>query len=319
MESYYRRKNLLDISKHVDLTHYQSNTFQTTRGDNPLKERDEKKDAETYRKEAFKVRPPELKNWAPPQISDSHKLFKTPFLAYVFGPINSGKTSITSHIIKTYYSYQPNGKLYFQKCYLFTNSEDPTLLALPYFKNWKLYQKDESRRLVFTNLDVDGHVHLERILKAQQQSVEEKGRARADRCLLIFDDVASAKRFFNKEVTGRLIFTLRHANISCFFLFQQFNSLQRRFRIQANYVIGTKNINNQEKDALYDSFSPFWVENKKEFFKIIDSILKDEYSFVLLDRTKSPYLLFRDNRLEVVYPKRLKARVEEEMKKLLKK
>ena len=319
MDGYYRRKTLLNISKNVDLANYQSNIFQTARGDDPLIVKDEKKEAEKHRREEFKVRPPTLKNWDPPQIAESHKLFKTPFLAYVFGPINSGKTSVTSHIIKTYYSYQPNGKLYFDKCYLFTNSEDPTLLTLPYFKNWKLYQKDESKRLVFTNLDIDGHVHLERILKSQQRSVEEKGRARADKCLLIFDDVASAKKFFNREVTGRLIFTLRHANISCYFLFQQFNSLQRRFRIQANYIIGTKNINRQEKDALYESFSPFWVEGRKEFFKIIDSILQEEYSFVLLDRTKSPYLLFRNHRLEVVAPKRIRARVDEELRKLTKK
>jgi len=194
----------------------------------------------------------------------------------IIGKSGSGKTNVLLHILNS-----PNLlKDAFNIILYISDSPDDTVqdnLHIPkenFLKNW-----DEDT--------------IEKILKKQEQSINEKGFLKTPNILLIFDDVLSRPKFLNSKIIIKLVTACRHFNISCIFNSQSYKKLPRTVRINARGIILFPSSMSELQKFSEEQCLPGM--SNKEFLRKIQYITKDPYQFGFINNDSTNDKKLRKN------------------------
>ena len=299
---FYRFREIDRLSKDQNIMKLLNNDTLAVIDDINEKPVNEKK-GKRKKEHKFQVEPFSPKDWSTEQPKNSHLLWPHPANSLFCGVVRSGKTSAISYFLRDKQFYggdrSKGQEPFYDQVFLFSESPDPTLLeSIPQLKGWE--KKDGTdRQVVFRDLNT-APKEIERLLTEMEEDVKRHRRSRAKKNLFIFDDCISQKRFWNSHATRRAFFTNRHYGLTLITAVQQFHSLPRAERLQCSHIFVFKGINQRELESLYQTYCPHYYD-KKQFYRLFNSVLDKPYSFLIINRYVNPWLMFRDQTLGVVF------------------
>ena len=229
----------------------------------------------------YDIKPPDVKlPWKDtgplPESFDANTLPSPQkgFMMAISGGRNTGKSVITYNLIK-----------YYEGCF------DSITIFSP---SWR---QDPTIGPTATSLDEDSYhekIDVEFIEDLMNQQVLEKkkydkGTLRQkylSRHLLVFDDCITCEGFNTQQLGGilnQLAFRGRHFRLSVIITTQAYKALPKKFRVNIPNWIFMRTYNEGEREAIADEQSN--TMSKKEFNKLFDYAILDEYAFfyVFLD------------------------------------
>ena len=96
---------------------------------------------------------------------------------------------------------------------------------------------------------------LKELITEQKAIINAYGKDIADKILLIFDDTASEKKFWNSQQVQKLIFNSRHYKILVIITSQNYKSLPKALRLNMSQVILFFTSNENELKSIYEENS----------------------------------------------------------------
>lgn len=174
----------------------------------------------------------------------------------IIGPVKSGKSTLVCHMVNEFYSdfYEEKNRFLFS----------PTATYDPIADEMGI---DEENRI-----DENMIEELTEIVEDQKDQIKSKGKANADKLLIIFDDITSCKALQRSKIFMKLFCTNRHFNCQVIAISHKYKNIPRTSRLQCGHVIMFNN-SQSELDALCDDFCANGL-NKKQFMTVINHALK---------------------------------------------
>jgi len=185
------------------------------------------------------------------------------------GSSGSGKSTLLANLLTKPQFY---GK-YFKKSNIYLIS--PTGDSDDIFAHLKLPQDNIC-------VDLRDTKFLEDILEKQKEKIEQDGVHKAEKVLVIYEDVQSNARFMRSKAFLRSFLMNRHFGLSTWLCGQSYKLTPRACRLQSNNVFIFQP-SNSEKEIIIEDFCPPGM-NKKEFEKIVDHATEQDYSFLHVNR-----------------------------------
>lgn len=123
---------------------------------------------------------------------------------------------------------------------------------------------------------------LKDIIKDQKFIIENYGKSIADNILLVYDDTASQKKFWNSSAVQQLIFNSRHYKISIIITTQNYHSIPKPIRLNTSLFILYYTANLTELKSIYDE------NNSNLTFKQFSSMFSKvcnskDYNFLVIN------------------------------------
>lgn len=217
-------------------------------------------------------------------IDDQHKadpnipnpLLQPPFSLLVVAPKGGGKSTFIINCLVKKNMY----RRYFDKIIVFS----PT---------WKLDPKmsksiDLPDDQIYPEYDDE---LLRGILDAQDQHIQEVGKADADRLLFIFDDMIQSDAFKNRRnAMDKLYFNIRHYNASLIVSAQRYRGVPLNFRVNVS-GLALFNIPNQKEIGTIIEENSGTV-NKEDFKHIYDYCMRKPFNFMYINFQKHHSKMF---------------------------
>lgn len=267
--------------------------------DSSSEDEDSDSDAEDLREDKHKPKKKEKKKKAMPdnplQVQAQEKepqdelpempmqdfVGKHPFRMVLSGKTGSGKSTLLTWLINTFYADYFTDIIVMAK----TLKEDPV---------WRYARIDPG--LMFETFDIQ---KLELLEKAQHDYIQTHGIATARRVLLIIDDFAADQGSMRATKLSDLFFYGRKKSISLVILTQQYNSVYKKNRENAEWIIAFPTGNNAEQEALQNEQRSIYFHSGREGNYCFDEIFRfctvpdeiDQYPFLVInhqceDKTK---------------------------------
>ena len=199
-----------------------------------------------------------------PQACEHNILPKLHCTYLIIGKSGSGKTNVLLHMLNS----QCLLKGAFDIIIYLSDSPDDTVkanLKIPkenFIKDW-----DEEK--------------IEKILKAQENSIKTKGFLKTKNICLIFDDILSKPKFLNSKTIIKLVSACRHFNVSCLFNTQSYKKLPRTIRINARgLVIFPSSLGELQKFAEEQCLPNM---SQKKFISLLQYITNQPYQFAFIN------------------------------------
>jgi hypothetical protein len=188
----------------------------------------------------------------------------------VCGKSGSGKTVMIANLLKHKHMIHK----FYDIIYLICLS--PSKLLLEHVKHIK---KENVIR-------TDDPAILNSIVKAQEEIIDssDDGYEKAQKILVICDDVISSNKFMKSDALKSLFFQGQNLKMSVWLLTQSYVKLPRSLRINAHYMAFFSGMTDTETERLQEEHRPPTVD-KKTFKEVISDCLKDPYSFIYLDNS----------------------------------
>lgn len=191
-----------------------------------------------------------------------------PFRMYVVGSSGSGKTNFLLNLLS-------------RKCF-YKNYFDSILVVSPTALN--LDETYQSLKLPERNYFEPSEEVLETIMEIQEDRIEEYGKEKSPKVLLILDDIVSYKQFCSSPILLKFAVMSRHWNISMVILSQAYHRIPKSVRLQMSSIVYFKG-SNRELEVLADDFAAPGYSNSA-FKNKIKKATNERYSFVFIDINK---------------------------------
>ena len=120
---------------------------------------------------------------------------------------------------------------------------------------------------------------LKDLIKEQKQIIQTYVKDTADSILLIYDDCASEKKFWNSKELQKLCFNSRHVKISIIFSMQNYRSAPKPLRLNMSQVVLFSTSNEAELKAIYEENSSSL--GFKEWLKIYREITDKPFNCLI--------------------------------------
>ena len=204
------------------------------------------------------------------------------------GKSGSGKTQLLLHLLTDKNLY----KDYFDLIFLFSATAGEGCDDL-YEKHANIPEQHMFKP------DKQGLKQLNHIVETQQKLAKKNGLDKTPKILIIFDDVAHAKKFLASDVYLLLHIANRHYNISTFSLTQSYVKIPRSCRCQVSGIMFFHGGTNSEKIRLSEEHCP---DNYtyKEFESIINDATKDKYNFLFVNKQIDNKIRYRKNLTDIL-------------------
>lgn len=188
---------------------------------------------------------------------------KCPSITALIGQIGSGKSNVLVNLLEESYmygisneNYDKQRHKYYSKVWLLSNSHDD--LFDPLIKN-----------KLIDHVKYDPTVKdVQHIIDLQTTEVKNKGHAKANTCLVIFDDVVNNKKLLATSAVLSLFIRPRQMNISVIITSQYFKLIPPALRANFTDII-TFEGNDQEVELICEAYCPPGITRKE--FKILVS------------------------------------------------
>jgi len=187
------------------------------------------------------------------------------------GSSGSGKSTLLANLLSKKQFY----KNYFKKKNIYLIS--PTGSTDDMFEHIEL--DDEN---ICVEIKKEAPALLRKIMEQQKETIDSKGVDKAEKVLIIFEDIQSNGSFMRSPEFLKCFIMNRHFNLMVFLCGQSFTLTPRPCRLQANNVFIFAPTNN-ERELLVENFSPPKM-HKKDFEAMIDHATKEPYSFMHINK-----------------------------------
>ena len=211
-------------------------------------------------------------------LMEKNYIMRHPFRLMISGPSGSGKTLLCVNLLRRFM------KNYFDVLFLFSSScnKDNTqeLLNIP-------------KQNTQSDLDDEAIPHLEHILSVQEKEIEKVGIDKADKILIIFDDIVASPKFLNSKIYKKILTMGRHYNISSISLIQRYYSIPRVLRLQMSDVcvfVSTCS----ELDAISEEYCPPG-KTPKDMRLLLNEATSEPFSFLYINVREPVETRFRKN------------------------
>lgn len=188
-----------------------------------------------------------------------------PFRMYIIGASGSGKTNFMLNLLIKPIMY----KGYFDT--ILVISPTARRLDASYQKlklsEWNYFHPDEKV--------------LEQIQAIQERHVEEKGKSKSPKILLILDDIVSYNEFLRSKSLLRFAVMSRHWNVSMIMMSQAYHRIPKSIRLQMTCIVYFKG-SNKEQEVLAEDFGAPGL-SKKQFISKIDYATEKRFNFFFVD------------------------------------
>lgn len=164
---------------------------------------------------------------------------------------------------------------YFKKKNIYLIS--PTGASDDLFENLKI--DDEN---IIVDIKRDAQAKLKEIMQQQKDAIDSKGIEKAERVLIIFEDIQSNARFMRSSEFLKCFLMNRHYGLSVWLCGQSFKLTPRSCRMQANNIFCFQP-NGQEMEVIVESYCPPGV-SKHDFEALVHHATADDYSFLHINR-----------------------------------
>lgn len=205
--------------------------------------------------------------------AESPPMMKELKLTHPFGWLNVGMTGSGKSLLALNLLNHPNMfKNFFDVIYLFsrTSKSDKTFDRLK-IKEENTYGGDDESMIKA----------LRKIIKKHTKEVEQKGKLRAKKVMIIVEDATSLKKFMRSAPFAEAFTASRHFNGSVLVNAHKYSAVDRTARLNA-HIISLFKCNNGEKDVVAEEYAP---NGKKDFIKLMDIAFQPD------KRNPKPFML----------------------------
>ena len=184
------------------------------------------------------------------------------FFIVLIGKRNSGKTTLLKDL-----------------CYHLRDDIDLAIAVSPTDEANQSFQTLLPAAFIFREPD---EKHLERIMEHQRDQLKKK---KVKNLLLILDDCAFDKNFFNTKAFRQLAFNGRHLRITVILTLQYAVSIPPSIRVQVDLVLQLNERLLNNRKTLFETF--FSIVSFEEFCRILDRSTTGFDCLVLYNRSRS--------------------------------
>ena len=150
---------------------------------------------------------------------------------------------------------------------------------------------------VVTNLK-KAPAFLQGLMQLQKENIEKYGAGNSPLVCIILDDCVADRSFINSNEFFEIFMKNRHYNFTVVLASQQYKSISKKARLQANNVIFFKSPDSETEHLVYDFCPPAY--SRQKFMQLIKFATDDEYSFLYINM-KAPWKeRFRKNFSEII-------------------
>ena len=242
----------------------------------------------------FEIRPQETKK---DKVVDSNRpamkagiIPKHPAISIFIGSVGSGKSTLVINLLSkpNLYGIDPKTKKpFFDVIFVLTGSDDDLYDNLVDMK----IIKEDKIKLDPTPDDIG------KLISIQRQDIKKKGIDKADKALIILDDVVDNGKLMRSQEMRTLFIKPRQLNFSVFLLSQYMNLIPKFMRNNARNIFFFRG-NRSDHEILCDQFCPSNL-NRKTFLKLIHQAVEERgnetHNFLHINRTKPISERFRRN------------------------
>lgn len=201
----------------------------------------------------------------------NHVIPAHPFSMLVCGTSGSGKTQMVLNLLKKPRLYGG----YFDVTYIF--SQTAAAGDDLYAKHSGVPERD-----IFKP-DAEGIAQLQHIMKKQQTTIKSRGIAASPKILVLFDDIAHARKFLDSPEYLQMHILNRHLNISTWSLTQSYVKIPRSARSQVGAVAFFHGATATEKVRLADEHTPAGF-TPDEFEQLINYAIARKHDFLFINK-----------------------------------
>ena len=200
------------------------------------------------------------------------------------GKSGAGKTQLLLNLLTKKEFY----KGYFDMIFLFSQTagsgaDDLYKEHLPELKEDHIFEPDDN-----------GLAQLNHILKTQKKIIKDKGLDNSPKLLILFDDIAHAKKFLASKAYHQLHFMNRHYNATCFSLSQHYCKIPKGCRGNVSAIFFYNGCTGSEIERLSEEHCPpKW--KWRQFQRMVEFAIKDKYSFLYINKHAKPSEQYRMN------------------------
>lgn len=127
---------------------------------------------------------------------------------------------------------------------------------------------------------------LTELMEIQRKFIEDTGAGCAPQVCIILDDCVADKKFINSKEFFEIFMKSRHYCVTVLINAQQYKSISKKARLQANNIIWFKSPMSETENLLDDHCPPGM--KKKEFGKLVEFATREPYSFLYINM-KAPW------------------------------
>lgn len=234
------------------------------------------------------------------QASSGNTLFpRLPFTLTIVASKGGGKTSLllnmllNPHLFKGKFNriivVSPTAKLD-AKMNILRETPDLTVVNHKLLKAMKVKKRIEigdfsedqhhyENRLTDEDfLDDINTTFLPDIISEQKEIITRYGKDTADTVLIILDDLAAERKFFDSKMTKKAIFNSRHVKISIIITTQAYICIPPQIRLNNSNLILYQSANKREIQKIYDENNSHLTFN--EFYQMYQKVVSEPYGFL---------------------------------------
>jgi hypothetical protein len=216
------------------------------------------------------VVPPTAKDKIPqPKIAKEGVLPTLHFSMILNGSSGSGKSVLAFNLISKFYK----------------NFFDMVILISPTAKTDDIQKAlDLPKNRTITDM-AKAEAAMQKIEDVQEETIKKDGFEAAKKILVYFDDVVGDPIFMKSKAMINAFIKNRHYGISCILCTQYYALVPKRIRMQAacSFYFACAET---ELETIAEDHLPPGVP-KKQFLKVLQSILSEEYAFVTYNKRSS--------------------------------
>ena len=190
-----------------------------------------------------------------------------PGLTLFCGSSGSGKTVSICNIL----SKKTMLKNYFDKIIVFSLSPCDMLLDALQLDKKNFIQDDDPSK-------------VQRILEQQKKLIENEKFEHVPHVLIILDDIIQSRTFLRSKVLSELAFAGTHSKISTWIATQSYMSVPRAIRVNCHACLLFSGCKLSELDRYEAEWGSQYL-NKKQFRKLVQYALHDNYDFLFANNT----------------------------------
>lgn len=151
-----------------------------------------------------------------------------------------------------------------------------------------LERKFKHELIAFTHFDEETMMELldeikEEVADGKERFKKSKAQDKSKfipRTLILLDDIIEDNNLLNSKFLKLLATRGRHLNLSTWIASQSYMALPRIWRVNTTKTIFFQPKNTGEALRIYDELFKFYT--KEEYFKLLEEIFKEKFSFILL-------------------------------------
>jgi hypothetical protein len=222
----------------------------------------------------MKITPPKETDAKLPQVelAELEIVPKHPFRLVIVGTSGSGKSVLTSHLVRNVY------KGYFDRTVIFspTAENDPAYKGIAPKRDYKVDLKP---------------AEIKHLFQTQKNKVKAMGKSHAPRMLILFDDVIADNKFMNTPDFMKCFFQSRHHNISIILCAQSYMRVPRSARLNATDLCLFPASESEIKRIGKEYCPPH--TSQRSFEDLIRHATAERFSFLYINTQCDPEKRFR--------------------------